>query len=100
MFNLFATSYSEYWIGILISSSVAFFISQTAIQFLLAASHSPTIVVEMGMCISFVFVFIFVTFQTRNNFTKAFEMTVRAEKSSQTVNNIFNSVPDAILLIS
>jgi hypothetical protein len=100
MFQLFATSYSEYWIGILISSSVAFFISQIATQYLLAATHSPTIIVEIGMCISFVALFMFVTYQTRNNFTKAFEMTVRAEKSSQTVNNIFNSVPDAILLIS
>ena len=36
----------------------------------------------------------------RNYLRKAFEMTLLAEKATITVTTIFNSLPDAILLLS
>ena len=46
-------------------------------------SHKITIsIVENGMVVVFVSLFLFVTYSTRLNYRKAFEMTIRAEKSS------------------
>jgi len=39
-------------------------------------------IVETGMAVVFVSLFLFVTYSTRLNYRKAFEMTIRAEKSS------------------
>lgn len=69
-------------------------------QLILSNYIIGTIAVEIGMDIVFVCIFLFVTYTTRLNYRKAFEMTIRAEKASETVNNIFNSLPDSILLIS
>ena len=99
-FNLFGVTFRKRWMEILILSCIAFFATQVGVQLILSTHFVSTIAAETGMDFFFVMMFIFITYTSRLNYRKAFEMTIRAEKSSETVNNIFDSIPDSIFLIS
>lgn len=53
-----------------------------------------------GLTFVVVQIFILSVYMIRNYLRKAFEMTLLAEKATITVTTIFNSLPDAILLLS
>jgi hypothetical protein len=99
LFNIFGVTFRQRWKEILILSCIAFFATQLGVQLILSNYVVGTIAVEIGMEILFVCIFMFITYTSRLNHRKAFEMTIRAEKASETVNNIFDSLPDSILLI-
>jgi tetrahydromethanopterin S-methyltransferase subunit E len=63
-------------------------------------SDVNTITVVIGLTVVVVQIFILSIYMIRVYLRKAFEMTLIAEKSAITVTTIFNSLPDAILLIS
>ena len=79
---------------------VCYIYIKVGVQLVLSTHFVSTIAAETGMDIFFVMMFMFITYTSRLNYRKAFEMTIRAEKSSETVNNIFDSIPDSIFLIS
>jgi hypothetical protein len=100
LFSLFCTAFRQRWREILLTSSIGFFATQVIMQLILSAYEAGTIMVEIGQSCVFSFILIFITYNVRLNYRKAFEMTIRAEKASQNVNDIFNSLPDSVLLIS